>query len=72
MDKTTKDNDGCSRCEETARMTCRTCDSGTPLPYWCDTCRRPVPDKRCPGCGLKARKIRHPAVLLVSGTVPDT
>jgi hypothetical protein len=26
------------------------------LPYWCETCRRAVAKKRCPGCGLKARK----------------
>jgi hypothetical protein len=26
--------------------------------YWCQTCNRPVPDKRCPFCGLKAQKRR--------------
>ncbi|HEX8960524.1 MAG TPA: hypothetical protein VF775_03045 [Geobacteraceae bacterium] len=24
--------------------------------YWCDGCRRAVAEKRCPLCGLKARK----------------
>ncbi|OGU00699.1 MAG: hypothetical protein A2079_00495 [Geobacteraceae bacterium GWC2_48_7] len=39
---------------------CRECESGTTLPYWCETCQRLVPEKRCPYCGLKARKVRSP------------
>ena len=41
--------------------TCRTCGSDTTLPYWCETCQRPVPEKRCPCCGLKARKVNRRA-----------
>lgn len=26
--------------------------------YWCDACERISPEKRCPLCGLKTRKIR--------------
>lgn len=29
--------------------------------YWCETCQQDVPEKRCPTCGLKARKIRTPS-----------
>ena len=42
--------------------TCPLCDQGTALPYWCETCERLVPEKRCLGCGLKARKVRRPVV----------
>lgn len=38
---------------------CAVCaESGLPL-YWCDACGQSVTEKRCPLCGLKARKIRH-------------
>lgn len=30
----------------------------TPFLYWCETCRQVVGEKRCPLCGLKARKLR--------------
>jgi hypothetical protein len=40
--------------------TCLLCDQGIALPYWCETCERLVPEKRCLGCGLKARKVRRP------------
>lgn len=26
--------------------------------YWCETCRREVPEKRCPLCGQKTRRSR--------------
>lgn len=26
--------------------------------YWCEVCEREVAEKRCPLCGLKARKLR--------------
>ena len=39
---------------------CPLCDQGSALPYWCETCERLVPEKRCLGCGLKARKVRRP------------
>jgi len=29
------------------------------LPYWCESCERSVPEKRCPFCGLKAGKKRR-------------
>ena len=29
------------------------------FPYWCDSCERSVFEKRCPYCGLKARKKRQ-------------
>ena len=37
---------------------CSSCGDA-PLPYWCETCRRLVAEKRCPDCGLKCRKVRH-------------
>jgi len=27
--------------------------------YWCEVCQRTVAEKRCPLCGLKARKIHR-------------
>ena len=32
------------------------------LLYWCEICGRTVAEKRCPLCGLKARKIRGGAL----------
>ncbi|UFS71993.1 hypothetical protein LPW11_07315 [Geomonas sp. RF6] len=26
--------------------------------FWCESCRRPVAEKRCPLCGQKARRAR--------------
>lgn len=43
-----------------AGKTCPLCDQGIALPYWCETCERLVAEKRCLGCGLKARKVRRP------------
>jgi hypothetical protein len=31
----------------------------SPLEYWCEVCQQNVPEKRCPFCGLKARKMRR-------------
>lgn len=31
---------------------------GQELLYWCDSCGQAVAEKRCPLCGLKARKMR--------------
>ena len=28
------------------------------LPFWCEACQIAVAEKRCPLCGLKAKKIR--------------
>jgi hypothetical protein len=36
---------------------CLECGGMTTLGYWCETCKKAVPDKRCPLCGLKAKKI---------------
>ncbi|HJV34101.1 hypothetical protein [Geomonas sp.] len=35
---------------------CAACGMENLLSYWCDTCKRGVPDKRCPHCGLKSRR----------------
>jgi predicted RNA-binding protein with PUA domain len=35
---------------------CPLCGGEATLPYWCETCNREVADKRCPLCGLKAKK----------------
>jgi hypothetical protein len=37
---------------------CAACHGEAIFPYWCDSCERAVPEKRCPYCGLKARKQR--------------
>ena len=49
-------SNGACPCGATA-TSCPFC-AGQELPYWCDTCRRAVAEKRCPLCGLKARKFR--------------
>jgi predicted RNA-binding protein with PUA domain len=51
-----EDNDN----EKEAWKTCPLCAQASALPYWCETCERLVPEKRCLGCGLKARKVRRP------------
>jgi predicted RNA-binding Zn-ribbon protein involved in translation (DUF1610 family) len=38
---------------------CPVCGGETTLPYWCETCRKGVADKRCPLCGLKAKKLQR-------------
>ncbi|OGU14045.1 MAG: hypothetical protein A2076_11945 [Geobacteraceae bacterium GWC2_53_11] len=38
---------------------CRLCGTDMLLPYWCETCKKLVAEKRCPACGLKCRKVRH-------------
>ena len=50
--------DKCS-CGETEEESCTLCSAeGKPL-YWCDSCRKEVAEKRCPLCGLKARRVRE-------------
>lgn len=44
--------------EKNADRKCRKGGSETSFSYWCETCQQQIPEKRCPGCGLKARKIR--------------
>ena len=36
---------------------CPVCGGEKLLPYWCETCGKAVADKRCPLCGLKAKKL---------------
>ncbi len=38
---------------------CLVCAEQDKLGYWCANCQRTVPQKRCPLCGLKARRIRQ-------------
>lgn len=54
------DKKGCSCSVKNSEVTCRGCDLAE-LPYWCETCKKLVAEKRCPGCGLKCRKARQPA-----------
>ncbi|GEM_PF-1967069 len=49
--------DECSCNDRDREGACRVCGIDEPLPYWCETCERPVAEKRCPCCGLKARKM---------------
>ena len=37
---------------------CPVCGEREQPDYWCEECEQVVPKKRCPLCGLKARKIR--------------
>jgi predicted RNA-binding protein with PUA domain len=52
-------DDVCECCKNTPAAACQHCTTGTPLLYWCDTCQQPVPEKRCPDCGLKSRRMRE-------------
>ncbi|WP_198419501.1 hypothetical protein [Geomonas oryzae] len=38
------------------RKGCAACREEEPEPFWCPDCNKGVPEKRCPYCGLKARK----------------
>ncbi len=49
-------NDKCT-CGGKSGESCPVCGAGEMI-YWCDTCKQAVPEKRCPICGLKARKLR--------------
>jgi predicted RNA-binding Zn-ribbon protein involved in translation (DUF1610 family) len=40
---------------------CPDCGADESLLFWCDTCEEAVPEKRCPLCGLKAKKIQDGA-----------
>jgi predicted RNA-binding protein with PUA domain len=48
---------GCS-CQLPAGA-CQACGAEEIFSYWCEQCERSVPEKRCPYCGLKARKKRQ-------------
>jgi hypothetical protein len=47
---------GCG--EDHGQGGCAGCDSEQVFSYYCESCERSVPEKRCPYCGLKARKKR--------------
>ena len=36
---------------------CQVCRDRESLQYWCESCEQTVAEKRCPLCGLKARKL---------------
>jgi len=44
--------------DEQQDAVCAACGKGDPPRYWCEVCGKTVAEKRCPSCGLKARKIR--------------
>jgi|GEM_PF-1745270 len=54
------DRQGCNCNKVKNEMTCKGCDNEMPLSFWCETCQLLVPEKRCPSCGLKAKKVRRP------------
>lgn len=45
---------GC--CDHKEQEGCAACRSDEIFAYWCETCQRSLPEKRCPYCGLKTRK----------------
>ena len=49
----------CPHCgDEQPTEACRLCREREVPRYWCQVCNRVVLEKRCPLCGLKARKIK--------------
>jgi hypothetical protein len=52
------DDKNCSCCEGEYQGVCPEGDGAEVFPYWCQVCRQAVSEKRCPLCGLKARKQR--------------
>ena len=48
---------GCG--DEQRQGGCAACLSEEILSYWCESCERSVAEKRCPYCGLKARRKRQ-------------
>ena len=44
--------------DEKAGNICGSCEKKPQYHYWCEVCEKAVEEKRCPFCGLKARKIR--------------
>lgn len=53
------DNKQCTCNATKTGVECRSCGTDMLLPYWCETCKQLVAEKRCPDCGLKCRKVRH-------------
>jgi predicted RNA-binding protein with PUA domain len=50
-------DENCNGCIGKEELTCQGCCEDELL-YWCDTCACAVAEKRCPSCGLKARKMK--------------
>lgn len=48
------DKCGCGGHED--QGSCASCHADDIFGYWCDTCSRSVPAKRCPYCGLKTQR----------------
>lgn len=48
----------CTCVEKKPEGSCPACEARDVPGYWCQTCERVVPDKRCPLCGLKTGKRR--------------
>ncbi|MBJ6798953.1 hypothetical protein [Geomonas propionica] len=42
--------------DDSGQKGCAACKREEIFPYWCQSCQRSVPEKRCPYCGLKAQK----------------
>lgn len=46
-------------CLNKSQENCRKCINEDRLLYWCQVCNQAVAEKRCPMCGLKARRMRQ-------------
>jgi predicted amidophosphoribosyltransferase len=53
-----------------ANPECRLCGGDETPGYWCEVCGQEVAEKRCPLCGLKARRIRTDVGKQPKGTKP--
>jgi hypothetical protein len=47
-----------SECEEKSCDKCQNCQEDELLLYWCEQCNQAIAEKRCPLCGLKARRMK--------------
>ncbi len=47
----------CDCCEKNNWNACGKCVIKELPQYWCETCGKQLPEKRCPDCGLKSRKM---------------
>lgn len=59
-----RDGENCSFPAGESQGVCPGGDGVNDLPYWCQVCRQAVAEKRCPLCGLKARKLRGRGVMM--------
>jgi predicted RNA-binding protein with PUA domain len=46
-------------CADQEQGSCAACRREEIVWYWCDSCKRSVPDKRCPLCGLKTHRMKE-------------